>query len=56
MISLADWVSQVRRVSLMEPEWQRTDETLKDYLREVLIKAGLAEKVHAGVYRIISDL
>ena len=53
-ITPAEWVSQVNRVNALETEWQKTDETLKDYLRDVLTKAGLVEKVNTGIYRIIS--
>jgi hypothetical protein len=52
-ITPAEWVSQVNRVNALETEWQKTDETLKDYLRDVLTKAGLVEKLNTGIYRIL---
>ena len=53
-ITPAEWVSMVNRVNVLETEWQRSPETLKDYLKGVLTKAGLVEKVNTGIYRIIS--
>ena len=52
-ITPAEWVSHVNRVNALETEWQKTDETLKDYLRFVLTKAGLVEKLNTGIYRIL---
>jgi hypothetical protein len=52
-ITPAEWVIMVNRVNALESEWQRSDETLKDYLRLVLTKAGLVEKLNTGIYRIL---
>ena len=53
-ITPVEWVSHVYRVKDSEPEWLRSDETYKDYLRNVLTKAGLVERGNTnGLYRIL---
>jgi hypothetical protein len=53
-IAPAEWVSHVYRIKDSEPEWLRSDETYKDYLRNVLTKAGLVERGNTnGLYRIL---
>jgi len=53
VITPADWLQSVKRVNLAVPEWQKSDQTLKDYLKEVLVEAGKVERYSAGVYRIL---
>lgn len=52
-ITPAEWAGWVNRVNAAEPEWQKSDETLKDYLRVTLLKAGLVERVQSGVFKIL---
>jgi hypothetical protein len=53
VISPAEWLQVVKRVNLSVPEWQKSDQTLKDYLKEVLVEAGKVERFSAGLYRIL---
>lgn len=53
VITPADWLQLVKRVNLSVPEWQKSDQTLKDYLKEVLVEAGKVERFSAGFYRIL---
>jgi AAA domain len=53
VISPAEWLKAVKRVNLAVPEWQKSDQTLKDYLKEVLVEAGKVERFSAGLYRIL---
>jgi hypothetical protein len=52
-ITPADWVVAVGRVNPLVPEWQKSPETLKDYLKKNLVKAGLVEFVNSGLYKIL---
>lgn len=53
VISPVEWVRLVKRVNISVPEWQKSDQSLRDYLTEVLVKAGRVERVAAGLYRIL---
>ena len=53
VITPAEWLGLVKRVNLTVPEWQKSDQSLRDYLKEVLVEAGRVEKVSAGLYRIL---
>jgi len=52
-ITLVDWILQVKRFNANNPEWQKSDETLKDYLRSNLVGVNLVEKINTGIYRIL---
>jgi hypothetical protein len=53
VISPVEWVRLVKRVNISVPEWQKSDQSLRDYLTEVLVKAGRVERVAPGLYRIL---
>lgn len=53
VITPAEWLGLVKRVNLAVPEWQKSDQSLRDYLKDVLVEAGRVEKVSAGLYRIL---
>jgi hypothetical protein len=53
LITPIEWLQVVRRVNLTVPEWKKSDQTLRAWLKEVLVDAGKVEKVSAGVYRIL---
>jgi len=53
VITPAEWLGLVKRVNLAVPEWQKSDQSLRDYLKDVLVEAGRVEKVSSGLYRIL---
>lgn len=55
-ITPKDWFLLVARVNQAEPEWQKSNDTLRDYLTSVLVSAGRVIVINKskGIYQVVS--
>ena len=51
----SEWLQLVARVNIAEPEWQKSEDTLKAYLTKELVSAGrvIAVNKAQGVYQVV---
>ena len=51
----SEWLQLVARVNIAEPEWQKSEDTLKSYLTKELVSAGrvIAVNKAQGVYQVV---
>jgi len=53
VISPGEWLKEVHKLPHDNMEWDKTDTTIKDYLKTVLVRAERVEKIEVGKYKIM---